>query len=115
MKAFLIIILSTCGACSQINRINVGSMIVANTTLAVDWHQTHYMAQHADHYAEANPMLGAHPSSTLVAGYFAGWIVATTAAHWVLPRWAQPIAYGALIGLELSTIRDNVRSEDGWK
>lgn len=75
-------------------------------TLACDAGQTHRYARENWPYgsSEANPMLGAHPSSARVGVYFAGTVAALAVAGSLLPARLRPVLFGAVTAVEARTI-----------
>jgi hypothetical protein len=77
--------------------------------LVVDWKQTRYMAQHPERYREVDSrwVLGDHPSTARVDGYFAASAVMLGLGAWVLPpAWRRPMQY-LFIGCEYQVISHN--------
>lgn len=53
--------------------------------LALDWAQTRYIAKHPDNHSEINVILGDHPSSGRVDGYFASSALIHFGISYILP------------------------------
>jgi len=57
--------------------------------MVVDYGQTKWMAQHPDHWWEANPTMGKHPSTKTVDLNFLGAAMSYALTAWALPPKAE--------------------------
>lgn len=100
----------TCIAADKWTREDSLREVAALTFHFVDWKTTRGIAQDSDHYREANPILGEHPSVGRVNTYF----VITTIAHpiisYYLPRpWREGFQY-VTIGMSMTASTINLWS-----
>jgi hypothetical protein len=103
----------TLGGCSLSwsERGQLTTAVVAESALAVDWSQTHYLASHdwPRDFREENPLLGKQPSPSVVGVYMGGLMVGLAASYHLLPSWSRWIVYGTVATLEIAVVADNCR------
>lgn len=83
----------------------LGGMTVAS--LATDWGQTRYIAQHPSIFQENNPILGSHPSTMKANLYFSGAIVGTTLLANSMESSNRKLFLGSVLVFELAVIAKN--------
>jgi hypothetical protein len=79
--------------------------VAANTTLVVDWLQTHEIAKNNNYY-ETNKILGKHPSTGDVNRYFMSSILLTNIIGELLPKYSDYF-YIAVAVVETKIILNN--------
>lgn len=78
----------------------------AMTAHIIDWGQTRYISTHSNKYAEQNPLLGRHPSTSEVNRHFAlGMIAMPLMAH-LFPKYRSGIL-GSWLVVEVISISNN--------
>lgn len=97
----------------------VSLLAAAETSLIIDMRQTFYSHRGCNGGIglcanEANLLLGKHPSNESIAVYFAGSMLASTAAWAFLPRPWRNIVPIAVLALEIPVIKGNVTATGGW-
>jgi hypothetical protein len=84
------------------------------TLHVVDWLQTKDIAARQGYY-EMNPILGRHPSQSMVDLYFIGTGLAHVGLIHVLPKEYRPWVQGGTIALEIGCIGHNYSAGVKWR
>lgn len=64
----------------------------------IDWGQTRYIADHPKQYYELNPIIGEHPTTGRVDGYFLATALLHTGIAYVLPSdWRKGFQYVTIV------------------
>jgi hypothetical protein len=73
----------------------------------IDWGQTRYIANNPDKFYEKNSILGSHPSTQRVDGYFLAMALVHIGVAHILPSdWRSAFQY-VTIGMETEQVRQN--------
>jgi hypothetical protein len=76
--------------------------------MSIDWAQTRKISNNPDKYNEHNPILGNHPSESMVNVYFPVCIAAHTAVAMALPPGYRVWWQYVVLGLEAGTVANNL-------
>lgn len=100
------------GALGHVNRIGTG---LAALSIACDWGQTHAAARAGwVEHSEGNPIMGDHPSTTVVNVYMAAVLASSLAiGTFAVPSRLRPLFYGAIIAVQANTIHGNFYTTPG--
>lgn len=103
----LILLLFSTTAHAEWSEKDTQRQLIFTGLAALDWGQTRYIAKHPDEYYERNPLLGAHPTTGRVDGYFTSSIL----LHWgisaMLPdKWRKYWQYTG-IAVETGAVANN--------
>jgi hypothetical protein len=93
--------------------------VLFTTVLALDWAQTRYIATHPENHREKNPIIGEHPTTGRVDGYFASSALIHWSVSYLLPdkylgiKW-RSIWQNISIGVETGVVARNYRMGVGF-
>jgi len=82
---------------------------------SVDWLQTRNIANSPEKWHETNPLIGKHPSTAKVDGYFLSSVLLGALVLDSLPSEYRTIALQAGVVLELGVVANNARLGIGMK
>lgn len=83
-----------------------------NVSIAMDWGQTRYIANHPQEYSEVGPakvFLGSHPHQDRVDAYFVGSLVLNNGIMLALPKKYRPWYAGVVTVVETHFVISNNR------
>jgi hypothetical protein len=81
---------------------------VSSVLLVADWAQTRQIARNADLFHETNPILGAHPSTGCVNGYFAAALALNYVIGNSLPRGWRKVWFVGVQSVEANVVQHNL-------
>lgn len=105
----LALLLALAAPAARADALDVGLLVAAESSLAVDMLQTLDIKRHPGHF-ETNPILGRHPSDPAVIGYFAACGAATYLAWRELPRPWRLLLPLAVIAVQVPQVSRNARA-----
>jgi len=88
-------------------------LIATVISLLVDMTQTLKIKDHPELH-EINLILGQHPTDNAVKVYFWLWIVGLITGFAYVPAEYMDIVMGFILGIEVRTIRSNMKLNLGW-
>lgn len=100
---FVLVLLVGCGGPRNWTKADTARQVGVTALLALDCWQTQYIVDHPDRFYETNLILGNHPSSGAVYGYFITAAVISAVVAWAMSDdwrpWWQTGWIGAEIGI----------------
>lgn len=115
MKSILLIfILFPLSSLADWSRADTTRQAIFTSILALDWAQTRYIATHHDEFYEINTILGKHPTTGRIDGYFASTAIIHCGISFALPTKYRSIWQNISIGFESGVVARNINLGIGF-